>query len=158
MKILLQLLGFLFVFTLSAQARIGETLEECQKRYENKDFKMSAKPWIYSCKPVKGITLILVFNDKGCEKVLYAKDDKTSFTVQELEQLLEANTGIKLDKWQTVDKIKNGMTITAGGYEGYISFKDDANAPLTISITTKEASEKERVREQRKAANDLDGI
>ena len=98
----------------SAQARIGETVDECVKRYGKPEkYDEAAKAFICN---KDGVLILLWFTEGKCCKIVLVKQrDKNNlpefFSEVELETLLAANG----EGWQ---KIKTGLTTSWQNADG----------------------------------------
>ncbi len=101
MRILATLFTFL-ILCATSQARIGETIAECEKRYGKHQTSETAKPGYDEARIYvkNGIAIMIGFQGQEAVLVIYSKfkDRKVlAMSDQEIETLLAANAGGK--KW-----------------------------------------------------------
>lgn len=93
------LLGLLLaqLMILPAQARLGETTSECEKRYGTPTETVSVEGWLTYLK--NGVSILVRFRDDKCVAITYRNVQKASngaakvFTKVEVDMLLAANEG-----------------------------------------------------------------
>jgi len=73
---------------LKCSARIGETREQCDQRYGAPTG--GKKDVVYYLK--NEILILVRFANGVCSQIVYAKADQTSFSAEELKELLVANS------------------------------------------------------------------
>jgi hypothetical protein len=76
---------------ISAHARLGETINECIRRY-GEPLKADEEKKILGFQ--KGVFFVMcIFLDGKCESISFKKEDESAFSVSEFEGLREANGG-----------------------------------------------------------------
>lgn len=98
--------AILALFILQAEARLGETKEQTEKRYgwSMQELESPAKNLQVHCFEKLGYKIIVTFMDGISANETFTKVGDGSFSDAELEKLLESNTGDST--WEKVDQTK----------------------------------------------------
>jgi len=130
MKSILSLL--LLIVSMSVEARIGETYEECVDRYGN-PIEQDDVSVVFA---KSGIMIVALFNADGiCDFIFFQKRQTTDWSSEEVNTILKANLGSELK--QGVD----GSDPLWSNSKGVIATYNESRAVLTI---TTEAGMKRR--------------
>lgn len=73
----------------SAQARIGETFEECKVRYGAPSYRTTN----IACFSKSGISIVVEFYNEKADALSFTKEDKSPLSKEELTTLLAASSG-----------------------------------------------------------------
>ncbi len=151
MKKYLYLIAVLFC-TVTAEARLGETSDQCIERYGQPVIR---KDDYLIFKTQSGIVVKTIFKAGRCVCIVYRKADE-DFTEEQLSVLLKSNTGNgDLDTWKLDENIESKKQFM-GSWKTYkcLFYGEDKMIIITTSDVVQQALDDGK-QEERKAVEGL---
>jgi len=143
-----KLLIILSIFTiLTASARIGETKEQCIKRYGKSNTALILNSEALEFINTK-ISIIVLLQNNKCVVIIYKKRDNSKLTDNQIKIIMKANNNQEWKPW----KLQSYWISANGKFIGYT----DKSGEFTIC--TKKFIEEIIDQDEEKEAQELEGL